>query len=82
MKYNDKLNHSEIVDALTTCLRDIMDNPINHRNMPLLINRAKAVSSIVTSAHREEIMENKRTIAISVTKDAEETVIKKLKRKE
>lgn len=81
MKSNNNLTHPEIVDALSTCLRDIMSNEISHRHMPLFINRAKAVASIVTSAHREELMENKRTIAIGNTKGAQVVATKKLKPK-
>jgi len=78
MKSTDKLTHQEIVNALSTCLHDVMGNDISHRHMPLFINRARAVSSIVTSAHREEIMENRRTIAIAGAKDAELKTTKKL----
>jgi len=77
---NQKLTHGEIMDGLTMCFRELISTEISHRNMPNIINRGKAAAAIVTSAHREELMEGKRQGATIAIKSAEQPTLKKLKR--
>jgi flagellar biosynthesis component FlhA len=51
------------MDGLTYCFRDLLQHEVSHRNMPNIINRAKAAAAVVTSVHREEIMESRRNSA-------------------
>lgn len=81
MKNNEPLNHDEIIEGLTLCFRELVATEVSHRNMPNIINRGKAVAGIVTAAHREEIMENKRRAAEMALDGAEARVIKRLKPK-
>lgn len=60
MKSKDNLTHQEVMNGLTTCFRELISTEVSHRNMPNIINRGRAVAAIVTSAHREELMEMKR----------------------
>jgi len=73
------LTHSEIMEGLTMCFRQLIETEIHHRNMPNIINRGKAAAGIVTSAHREELMEAKRNGAILQLKTSEKPSLKKLK---
>lgn len=74
------LTHGEIMDGLTMCFRELIQTEVTHRNMPSIINRGKAAAAIVTSAHREELMEAKRQGAMLTLKSAEKPTLKKLKR--
>ena len=78
---NQKLSHAEIMDGLTMCFRELIQTEVSHRNMPNIINRGKAAAAIVTSAHREELMEAKREGATLSIKGAEQPTLKKLKTK-
>jgi len=78
MKTN-QLSHLEIMESLTYIFREVVSTEISHRNMPNIINRAKAAAAVVTSAHREELMEMKRNGASIVLKSAEKPSLKKLK---
>lgn len=78
---DEKLDHQEIMDGLTMCFRELINTEVSHRNMPSIINRGKAVAAVVTAAHREEIMENKRISAIDAIRNSEQPTLKKLKRK-
>ena len=78
---NQKLTHAEIMDGLTMCFRELIQTEVSHRNMPNIINRGKAAAAIVTSAHREELMEAKREGAVLYLKGAEKPTLKKLKAK-
>ena len=69
------------MDGLTMCFRELISTEISHRNMPNIINRGKAAAAIVTSAHREELMEAKRFGASLAIKGAEQPTLKKLKQK-
>ena len=60
---NTVLSHSEIMDGLTYCYRELLQHEVSHRNMPNIINRGKAAAAIVTSVHHEEIMEARRQSA-------------------
>lgn len=60
---NQILTHSEIMDGLTYCFRELLQHEVSHRNMPNIINRAKAAAAVVTSVHREEIMNSRRESA-------------------
>jgi hypothetical protein len=77
----DKLTHSEIMEGLTMCFRELISTEVSHRNMPNIINRGKAAAAIVTSAHREELMEMKREGAGLAIKGAEQPTLKKLRQK-
>lgn len=79
MKNQDKLTHTEIMHGLTNCFRELLATEISHRNMPNIINRAKATAAIVTAAHREEIMEIKRQSGQYMVMSNVKTEIKKLK---
>lgn len=81
MKSNDKLTHTEIMQGLTMCFRELIETEVHHRNMPNIINRGKAAAAIVTAAHREELMEYKRQGAMLNLKTAETPSLKKLKTK-
>lgn len=48
--------------------------------MPQIIGRGRAVAAIVTSAHREELMEMKRNNASLKLMQAEKPVLDKLKK--
>lgn len=63
------------------CFRELIQTEVSHRNMPNIINRGKAAAAIVTSAHREELMEAKRDGAGLYIKSAENPTLKKLKAK-
>jgi hypothetical protein len=76
---SEKLTHSEIMDGLTSCFRELIQTEVTHRNMPNIINRGKAVAAIVTASHREELMELKREGASFALKSAEIPSLKKLK---
>lgn len=76
-----KLTHSEIMEGLTMCFRELIATEVTSRNMPNIINRGRAAAAIVTSAHREELMENKRSSAGLAIKSAEKPTLKKLKPK-
>jgi hypothetical protein len=78
MKNNEKLNHQEIMTALSDCFRDLVQNSITDRNMPAYINRGKAAAQIVTAMHREQIMEARRQGAQQALKEQQEQ--KKLKK--
>lgn len=80
MKTDNLLTHAEIMDGLTMCFRELISTEVHHRNMPNIINRGKAAAAIVTSAHREELMEAKRQGAMLSLKSAEKPSLKKLKR--
>lgn len=80
MKNQDKLTHTEIMDGLTHCFRELLTTEVSHRNMPNIINRAKATAAIVTAAHREEIMEAKRQSGQSMVMSNAKTETKKLKK--
>lgn len=73
------LTHSEVMEGLTYCFRELLATEISHRNMPNIINRAKASAAVVTSAHREELMEMKRQGGLMALKSAENVSLKKLK---
>lgn len=75
----EKLSHHEIMEGLTMCFRELISTEVSHRNMPNIINRGKAAAAIVTSAHREELMEMKREGASIKLKSAEQPSLKKLK---
>jgi len=75
----EKISHSEIMDGLTMCFRELIQSEVSHRNMPNIINRGKAAAAIVTAAHREELMEMKREGAGLMIKSAEKPSLKKLK---
>ena len=79
MKNQDKLTHTEIMGGLTSCFRELLATEISHRNMPNIINRAKATAAIVTAAHREEIMEAKRQSGQHMVMSSDKTITKKLK---
>lgn len=76
---NNNLNHQEIMDGLTQCFRELISTEVTHRNMPTIINRGRAVAAIVTSAHREELMEMKRQNASVKLLKAERPTVAKLK---
>jgi hypothetical protein len=76
---NQKLSHYEIMDGLTMCFRELIQTEVTHRNMPNIINRGKAAAALVTAAHREELMEQKRMGAMIALKSAEQPSLKKLK---
>ena len=78
---NQTLTHSEIMDGLTYCFRELLQHEVSHRNMPNIINRAKAAAAVVTSVHREEIMEARRQSAHQILTKAIEKPLKKLERK-
>lgn len=80
MKNKEQLTHSEIMEGLTMCFRELIETEVHHRNMPNIINRGKAAAALVTAAHREELMESKRLSAIITIKSAEQPSLKKLKR--
>lgn len=50
--------------------------------MPQIVNRGRAVAAIVTSAHREELMEMKRQNAQVKLLQAERPTMAKLKKAE
>lgn len=77
-----KLSHIEIMEGLTLCFRELIATEVSHRNMPNIINRGRAVAAIVTSAHREEILEMKRRNVSLRIEAAEKSNIKKLKKAE
>lgn len=79
MHTSRKLTHQEIMEGLTMCFRELIETEVHHRNMPNIINRGKAAAAIVTSAHREELMEMKRNGAAMALKSAEKPSLKKLK---
>jgi hypothetical protein len=79
MKNKEKLSHSEIMEGLTYCFRELIETEVSHRNMPNIINRGKAVAAIVTASHREELMEAKRESGLISIKAAEKPSLKKLK---
>jgi hypothetical protein len=81
MRKTEKLTHAEIMEGLTMCFRELIETEVSHRNMPNIINRGKAAAAIVTSAHREELMEQKRLGATLALKGAEKPTLKKLKPK-
>jgi hypothetical protein len=81
MKNSEKLEHSEIMEGITLCFRELLSNEVSHRNMPNIINRGRAVAALVTAAHREELMEAKRQGAHLALKSAETPTINKLKPK-
>jgi len=72
------LTHGEILGGLTYCYRELLQTEINHRNMPNIINRAKAAAAVVTSVHREEIMNARRE---SASKTINSAVTMQLKEK-
>lgn len=80
MKTQEFLTHGEIMYGLTMCFRELIQTEVTHRNMPNIINRGKAAAAIVTSSHREELMEAKRQGAMLSLKSAEKPTLKKLKR--
>ena len=77
---NPNLSHSEIIDGLTYCYRELLANEVSHRNMPNIINRAKAAAAVVTAVHREEIMESKRQGAQSLVLGQQSKETKRLKK--
>lgn len=81
MKYKEQLSHQEIMDGLTACFRELISTEVSHRNMPNIINRGKAAAAIVTAAHREEIMEAKRTGTGMALQSAQESKVKQLQKK-
>lgn len=78
---NEFLTHSEIMQGLTMCFRELIQTEVTHRNMPNIINRGKAAAAIVTAGHREELMEAKRQGAIIALKSAEQPTLNKLKQR-
>lgn len=80
MKPKEELTHQEIVNSMSTCLRDIMAVEISHRNMVNLLHRGRAVAALVTAYHREEIMELRRTMTQNRIGTAENAMINKLGR--
>jgi hypothetical protein len=76
---NEKLSHQEIMEGLTMCFRELIQTEVSHRNMPNIINRGKAAAAVVTSCHREELMEAKREGATFALKSAEKPSLNKLK---
>lgn len=78
------MTHKEKMDALTTCLRSIMNVNIRHKDLPQYIKRGTAVSSIISSSHREEILEMRRQrigLTIDITADKEKEISPKKKTK-
>lgn len=78
---NQTLTHSEIMDGLTYCFRELLQHEVSHRNMPNIINRAKAAAAVVTSVHREEIMESRRQSVNRTINSAVSMQLKQLKQK-
>lgn len=79
MKTKEQLSHSEIMEGLTMCYRELISTEVTDRKMPNIINRGRAVAAIVTASHREELMEFKRTGAQLAIKSTEQPSLKKLK---
>ncbi len=82
MKSQNNLTHQEIMDGLTYCFRELISTEVTHRSMPNIINRGRAVAAIVTSAHREELMDMKRTNASVKLLKAEKPTMKKLSKEQ
>lgn len=68
------------MDGLTQCFRELIETDITHRNMPQIINRGRAAAAIVTSVHREELMEMKRQNANLKLIQAEKPTLDKMKK--
>jgi hypothetical protein len=77
MKNQEKLNHPEIMDALSGCFRELIATDITHRNMPNIINRGKAAAQLVTAMHREQIMESRRQSTQQAIAEQQQKKLKK-----
>ena len=64
MRQNENLTHTERLEGMSMCFRELVATEISNRNMPNIINRSKAVAAVVTAIHREEIMEAKKQAAL------------------
>ncbi len=73
------LTHIEIMDGLTSCYRELMATKIDNLNMPNVIDRGRAAAAIVTSVHREEIMNARRESAQKTVNSAISMQLKGLK---
>jgi hypothetical protein len=81
MKSTGTLTHSEIMEGLAMCYRQLIATEVTSRNMPNIINQGKAAAAVITAHHREELMEAKRQGATIALKSAEQPTLKKLKQK-
>lgn len=48
------------MDALSKCLKEIMELPAHHKLMAIVIKRGTSVSSVISTSHREELLEARR----------------------
>jgi len=76
MKNPEKLTHKEVMTTLSDSLRDLAAMSYGDRNLVMAINKGKALASIVTAIHREEIIESKRNNGLNAIKSAEPKKLK------
>lgn len=55
-----KLTHEEKMNALASCLRDIMKTNIASDNLPIYIKKGTAVASLISADQREQILEERK----------------------